>query len=368
MKMIIQAAKAVVGNELIENFWIETHNGVITKAEQGINQKATSKTENVLIPGFIDIHCHGAAGFYFSDQNESNIKKVITAHNSRGTTGLMASLVTEPLDELKKQILRLLPFYLDGSIIGIHLEGPYLSHAKCGAHDPNLLRVPNIEELVELIDIGGESIKMVTIAPELPGAIETIKYLIQKGIKPALGHSDANSDQFQKGFTAGANLITHFTNAMRKERGSGTVYDLILNQENVAIELILDGQHVNYENAKEIIKNMTSQTILITDAMSATGQPDGNYKIGKKDVVVKEAVARLVDGNNLAGSTLTMEQAFKNAVDVCNLNLVEAVHVSSTNAAKALGLLDRGQIKVGMRADLLTYNENNKEISRLDNI
>jgi len=368
MKVIIQAAKAVVGHELIDNFWIETTNGFITKAEQGINGNAEITTSKVLIPGFIDIHCHGAAGFYFSDENESNKRKVITAHNSHGTTGLMASLVTEPLDELQKQILRLLPFYKDGSIIGIHLEGPYLSRAKCGAHEPSLLREPNIEELSQLIDIGEGSIKMVTIAPELPGAIETIKYLIQKGIKPALGHSDANSNQFQECFAAGANLITHFTNAMKKEKGSGTVFDLILNQENVAIELILDGQHVNYEDAKEILKNMSSRTILITDAMSATGQPDGNYKIGKKDVVVKEAVARLVDGNNLAGSTLTMEQAFKNAVDVCNLNLVEAVHVSSTNAAKALGLLDRGQIKVGMRADLLTYNENNKEISKLDKI
>jgi N-acetylglucosamine-6-phosphate deacetylase len=228
--------------------------------------------------------------------------------------------------------------------------------------------MPNIEELSELIDIGGGSIKMVTIAPELSGATETIKYLIQNGIKPALGHSDANVEQFQKGFTAGANLITHFTNAMKKERGSGTVFDLILNQDNVTIELILDGHHVNFENAEEILKKMKSQTILITDAMSATGLQDGNYKIGKKDVVVIGAVARLVDGNNLAGSTLTMEQAFKNAINVCNLNLIEAVHVSSTNAAKALGLFDRGFIKVGMRADLLTYNEINQDISRLDNI
>ena len=363
--MIIQAKKAVVGQNLVHDFWVEITDGIITECAEGINKNADIEINGVLIPGFIDIHCHGGDGFYFSDVDDQNIRQIIEMHQKRGSTSLMASLVTEPIPKLKVQISRLLPFFKDGSIIGIHLEGPYLSHAKCGAHDPALLKTPTIEEIEELIEISEGAIKMITIAPELQNAISVIKLLKSKNIKAAIGHTDASPDQFQVACNAGASLITHFTNGMSKSMGPGTLFHLITENQDYFAELILDGVHVDLDLSAEILEKMKERIILITDAMSAANQSDGQFMIGNKEVVVMNSIARLIAGNNLAGSTLTMDKAFSNAISKCGLNLIDAVAISSSHAAKQFNLNDRGVIQVGKRADLLTYDEVTGEITNL---
>lgn len=366
--MIIQANKAVVGQNLVNDFWVEITDGVITNCAEGTNKSPDYVIKGVLIPGFIDIHCHGGDGFYFSDENVENIRQIIEMHQQRGTTGLMASLVTEPIAKLKSQISRLLPFFKDGSIIGIHLEGPYLSHAKCGAHDPALLKAPTIEEIKELVEISEGALKMITIAPELPGAISVIEYLERNNIKAAIGHTDASPAQFEAARRVGANLITHFTNGMSKSMGPGTLFNLITENQDYFAELILDGVHVEKTLSIEILRNMKERVVLITDAMSAANQSDGQYLIGNQEVIVKESVARLVNGNNLAGSTLTMDKAFSNAIKRCGLSLIDAVAISSSHAAKIFKLNDRGVIQVGKRADLLSYDENTGQITNLSKL
>jgi N-acetylglucosamine-6-phosphate deacetylase len=362
--MIIQANSAVIHNTLIGVVNLEIIDGKI----HAINRDAASNPDRIiegtLIPGFIDIHCHGGAGSYFS--NASKVQDVIKIHNDHGTTGIVASLVSESIEDLKAQIAILVPFYKSGQILGIHLEGPYLSHARCGAHEPTLLINPDMAEIKELLEIGDGAISMITIAPELPGAIEAIKFLSAAGVKVAIGHTDGDFKDAAAGTNAGASIVTHFMNAMSKEKVEGSISSFVLVDERLSVELILDGHHVPFKTATEIIQAVGDRIVLVTDAMAAAGSSDGHYTIGKLGVTVLDSVARLISNNALAGSTLTMDQAFNNAIKNCGVSIPQAVLMSSTNPAKAMGLSDRGSIAVGKRADLLSYNEATGNISTLN--
>ena len=199
-------------------------------------------TQGLRDGGFTDIHCHGGGGFYFSDSKVENIQKAIDAHRATGTANIVASLVTADITAVKEQIKRLIPFYQSGEIAGIHLEGPYLSHRRCGAHKPSLLREPKIEEIKELIEIGEGSVAMFTIAPELPGSLTAISYMAENHVIAAIGHSDGSYEDAVAGIDAGATLVTHFTNAMSKLKdGDHTFATAVLADSRVHLELIVDG-------------------------------------------------------------------------------------------------------------------------------
>ena len=260
--------------------------------------------------GYTDIHCHGGGGYSFSDPNLDNVRKAIATHRAHGTTRLMASLVTEPIEVLIEQIKRLNPLVESGEFMGIHLEGPYLSHAKCGAHDPALLRNPDLAEIQSLIDAGQGNILMVTIAPELPGAIEAIKLMVKNAITVAIGHSAATYEQAVAAIDAGATVATHFYNGMPKfNESEQSITHAVLEDPRVQLELILDRHHLPDEIVKMVIEKAGDRIILITDAMAAAGAPDGDYKIGDLEVVVKDGAARLSSNGSLAGSTLTLDLA-----------------------------------------------------------
>jgi len=355
---------AVVDARLVGETWIEVSENLIRSVNSGVNPAADQIIGGTLIPGFIDIHCHGGAGSYFS--NASRVQDVIKVHREHGTTGIIASLVTESIEDLKVQIAALVPFYKSGQILGIHLEGPYLSHARCGAHEPSLLINPDVAEIKELLEIAKGAIAMITIAPELPGAIEAIKYLSAAGVKVALGHTNGDFKDAAAGTNAGASIVTHFLNAMSKELTEGSISSFVLVDERLSVELILDGHHVPFATASEIIRAIGNRVMLVTDAMAAAGGSDGTYAIGKLEVKVEDSVARLTSNNALAGSTLTMDQAFHNAIKNCGATIPQAVVMSATNPAKALGLHDRGSITVGKRADLLAYDLVTGKISTLN--
>jgi N-acetylglucosamine-6-phosphate deacetylase len=261
--------------------------------------------------GFTDIHCHGGGGYSFSDPNPENIQKVIDTHRAHGTTTQVASLVTEPIEKLKIQIKNLLPFVDSGSLAGIHLEGPYLSPAKCGAHDPRLLRSPKIDEIASLIDVAQGKISMVTIAPELPGAIEAIRFLTDQKVTVAIGHSDATYDQARSAIDAGATVVTHMFNALPAlDHRNANITNAVLSDPNIFFEIILDGVHVNRSAVQILLQIAPGRIILITDAMSAAGGSDGDYTIGELEVQVNAGVATLRSNGSLAGSTLTMDNAY----------------------------------------------------------
>jgi N-acetylglucosamine-6-phosphate deacetylase len=265
---------------------------------------------------YVDLHCHGGAGFYFSDPNPRNIQTAIDFHKSHGSTNLLASLVTETIDNLKVQILRLLPFFHSGAIAGIHLEGPYLANNRCGAHNPTLLKSPTISEVKELIDVGQGAIKMITIAPELDGALDAISYLSANKVIAAIGHSDGTYDDALRAVESGASLVTHFSNGMSKLKdGERTFATALLHETNLPLELILDKHHVSENDISTIMSVASHRIVFVTDAMAAAGQPDGDYTIGNLEVVVENKVARLKSNGALAGSTLTMAEAVSNARD-----------------------------------------------------
>ena len=214
--MIISAATVLIDQELQKEVWLEIEDGVISSINSGTTPEYDFRYEGILIPGFVDIHCHGGGGKYFSSLTDSEITQVIATHRAGGTVAGLASLVTEPIPNLISQIKRLVPFAQRGEIAGIHLEGPYLSHARCGAHDPNLLRTPTITEVQTLLDAGQGFIKMITIAPELDGALDVIEYLAKSGVIAAIGHSQSDATTAQAAIDRGASVVTHFNNAMPK--------------------------------------------------------------------------------------------------------------------------------------------------------
>lgn len=361
--MIIQALGAVVNGSLLSDLWIESSNGVITAVNPGIHSSPEITTDGVLIPGFVDIHCHGGGGHYFSATSPDEISAAINAHKRTGTTTLVASLVSESVDDLKAQIQRLTPFYNRGEIVGIHLEGPYLSHARCGAHEPSLLIDPTLPQLKELIDVGQGSIKMITIAPELKGAQEAISYLSSVGVFAAIGHTEGNFHDAAAATDNGASIVTHFLNAMNKENTPGSIANFVMADPRLTVELIVDGHHQSFEKVQELFEAIGPRIIMVSDAMAAAGNGDGSYTIGALPVEVKDGVARLQSNQKLAGSTLTISQAFTNLISKCGLSVEQAVHATSTQPAHAFGLKDRGSIAVGMRADLLSYNRSSGSVS-----
>ena len=361
--MIIQASGAIIDGSLLGDLWIETSNGVIASINPGTHSRPNSSTDGVLIPGFVDIHCHGGGGHYFSATASDSIATAINAHKKTGTTSLVASLVSESINDLKAQIQRLVPFYTRGEIVGIHLEGPYLSHARCGAHEPSLLIDPTVAQLQELITLGQGAIKMVTIAPELAGAQEAIAFLASVGVVAAIGHTEGNYQDASTATDNGASIVTHFLNAMNKEINEGSIANFVINDSRLAVELIVDGHHLAFERVQELFASIGDRIILVSDAMAAAGNGDGLYTIGALPVEVKDGVARLSSNQKLAGSTLTISQAFFNLINHCGLSLKQAVHASSTQPARVFGLQDRGEIAIGMRADLLSYDSKNQSLT-----
>jgi N-acetylglucosamine-6-phosphate deacetylase len=356
--MIIQAASGVVEGVLRKNFWLEITNNTISHIEDGVSEKADTVIEGILIPGFVDIHCHGGGGAYFSSHDPEDIDRVIEAHKKHGTTSLLASLVSEPIEKLLEQIKRINPYVGSSSIKGIHLEGPYLSHARCGAHNPTLLRTPSVKELQRLLDAGQGNISMITLAPELEGALDAIDFLVEEGVVVALGHTEASAHIALEAIDYGATIITHFTNGMPKlGSDAGTITEVALADDRLSLELILDGTHIKKEDTEEILALASHRSILVTDAISAAGGSDGHYKIGELDVDVTKGVARLTSNKSLAGSTLTMDRAFLKLHKDFKVSIEDAVNSSSALPAGEIGMGNVGEIALGMSADLLELTQ-----------
>lgn len=312
--------------------------------------------DGVLVPGFVDTHCHGAAGADFTSPGPDAVLAVIEFHRRHGSTTVFASTVTTPIDELVAQISRLRPLVEMGEVGGIHLEGPFLAEERKGAHEASLLRDPTIECLERLLEAAAGTIAMVTLAPELAGGVEAVAWLAERGIVAAIGHSDADAASTRAAVDAGAIVATHLFNAMPgvHHRSPGPI-PVLLADERVAVELICDGVHLAPEVvAMAIAAAGPERTILVTDAMSATGQPDGDYRLGALGVRVTDGVARIIqaDGSRgpIAGSTLTMGAAVQFVVGL-GIPIEDVVMMASVTPARVHGLADVGALAPGRRAD-----------------
>src|SRR3954471_1649950 len=332
--------------------------GTRIAAEEAPGADVVDATGHWIVPGFIDIHNHGGGGASFCGPVDDVLKAVDT-HRRHGTTTLVASTVTDDMDFLVKQAGLLSELAEQGEIAGIHFEGPFISPCRKGAHSEELLRDPDPAEVRKLIDAARGQARMVTLATELPGGIDSVRLLAEHGVLAAVGHTDATYEQTVAAIDAGATVATHLFNAMPAlgHRSPGPIAAL-LEDERVTVELINDGTHLHPASLQLAFHHAGADRVaFITDAMDAAGAGDGRYQLGPLEVEVSEGVARLVEGGSIAGSTLTLDRAFKRSVAVDGISVEDTVRALSANPARLLGLDDKvGSLEPGKDADLVVLD------------
>lgn len=308
-----------------------------------------------LTPGFIDLHGHGGGGFAFDDGADS-IRAGLAIHRSRGTTRSVISLVANPLDTLTASLRAVAELCAtDPLVLGSHLEGPYLAVRRRGAHAREFLIAPGPETDAELLEAAGGTLRQITIAPELPGAIEAIDRYVSTGTVVAIGHTEVDYDTARRAFAHGARLLTHAFNAMPPilHRDPGPLV-AAFDDDDVSIELVADGIHVHPGVLEMTFRAAPDRIALVTDAMAAAGSADGAYALGSLNVVVKDGRAVLNGTDTLAGSTLTQDVALRTAVTRADIAPVEAIAALTLTPARVLGLDDRlGRLAAGYAADLV---------------
>ncbi|NUT30079.1 MAG: N-acetylglucosamine-6-phosphate deacetylase [Streptomyces sp.] len=316
-------------------------------------------TGHWLLPGFVDIHNHGGGGASFTSGSPDDVVTGIHTHRLHGTTTLVASTVTGDMDFLTHRAGLLSELAEQGDIAGIHFEGPFISPCRKGAHSEQLLRDPDPADVRKLIDAARGHATMVTLATELPGGIDSVRLLADHGVIAAIGHTDATYEQTVEAIEAGATVATHLFNAMPPlgHREPGPIAAL-LQDERITVELINDGTHLHPAALQLAFRHAGADRVaFITDAMDAAGFGDGRYMLGPLEVEVADGVARLVEGGSIAGSTLTLDRAFKRAVTIDRLPVEDAVAALSANPARLLGRYDRiGSLEPGKDADLLVLD------------
>lgn len=327
-----------------------------------------------LTPGYLDIHAHGGWGVAFDDGAEA-ISIARTCHMTHGTTRQILSLITNPLDVMARNI-RVVREAMDTrpDILGSHLEGPFLALARKGAHNPDCLCDPVQESVRILLNAADGSMRQITIAPERAHGVEAIRMLRASGVVPAIGHCDADYAMACKAINAGAGLMTHMFNAMNglHHREPGPI-PAVVEDRRVTIELIADGFHVQDPMLRLAFELAPHRIALVTDAMAATGCPDGHYKLGALDVNVVDGHARLVSNNAIAGSTLVLEEAVAHAINRLGISPQDAVEAATLTPAKAFGFhmpnpitkAPLGLVAPGFAADLLLSDPQTWQVERV---
>jgi N-acetylglucosamine-6-phosphate deacetylase len=307
-----------------------------------------------LTPGFIDLHAHGGGGHSFADGVDA-MQAALATHRSHGTTRSVLSFVSGPLDGLATSLRQVAELRAaDPLVLGAHAEGPYLSPVRCGAHDPSALRHPSAAEVDDLLDAAAGSLQQMTIAPELPGALDIVERLVESGVCVAVGHTDADYERTRAAFDAGATIATHVFNAMAPihHRRPGPAVAAI-DAGGVTLEVINDGRHLADAVVRLVFGAAAGRVALVTDAMDAAGGPDGEYLLGSQAVSVHDRTAVLRGTDTLAGSTITLDEALRRALAI-GISEVDAVTAVTRTPARALGLDDRlGRIAPGYAGDFV---------------
>jgi len=371
---IITNVSIVLTNCIIEQSWVEVEDGLIKQigAEHSTvpdsiiekNAKVIDGKGGYLLAGFIDVHVHGGANEDFMDATQASLDKITKMHMEHGTTTILATTVTgshEQLDHVIREVAaynsKPMPY---AQLIGVHLEGPFVNPKWKGAQNEAYMIEPQLNWLETWQKQYPNQIKMQTLAPEVNGGYAYIEALTKHGIVAACGHTDATYAQIEEAVAHGLKHAVHTYNAMKglHHREPGTL-GAVMSIPKIMAEVIADGKHVHPVAIKLLLKAKGVEgVLLVTDAMSAAGMPDGNYMLGELEVIVENSTARLAKDGSLAGSTLTMIEGYRYLVKEVGLTLSEASQLASLNPAKVLGLEhSHGSIATGKRADLIIANQ-----------
>ena len=344
--MIIKNLRIVTLDKVLENGYIKIEDGIISEIGTDCEElDAIDGMGKIAMPGFIDIHTHGSCGIDFMDAKEEDYSKIANAFYEEGITSFLATTLTSDLESMKrvcetvKNVKEEVP-----SLLGIHLEGPYINKIYKGAQNESFIREPKIFEIVELIEVSNANIRLITLAPEIVGSLEFIKFASENEITVSAGHSNATFLDIEKAIEAGLTNITHTHNAMSKHdhKNPGIVTAAFYFDE-LYTECICDGIHVHPDTLKTFYKIVgPDRFMIVTDALLGKHSDVDKFKLFNLDCTYKNGAFYLVEAGNLAGSALYMNQGLKNVRKYCNASLIDLAKISSYNQAKSLHLNDRG--------------------------
>lgn len=356
----IEHPVVLIEDSLISEIQPRTHYAIPARA------RTIDFGDAIFAPGFVDIHIHGAGGHDVMRPPEEGLPAMERVLARHGVTSYFPTTVTAPMDITLAALERLADVIEQAAAnsgegraqpVGIHLEGPFLSHARRGVHPAENLVSPSIAVFDQLWQAARGRVKLITIAPEVDGALEVIREAVKRGVTVSIGHSDATLEQARAGVAAGARHATHTFNAMRplSHRDPG-ILGLVLTDDQLTADIILDGIHVEPEVAKLFLKMKgPERAVLISDALSATGMPEGHYRLGAFDIEVKDG--KCVAGDTLAGSILTLDRAVRNTMQFGSFEPQQAIRAASLNPASATGISgQRGKLAVGCRADIVVLD------------
>jgi len=374
MKILVKNTNVITPYRIIYGGSVAVQDGKIigiysnSDLEESTYQQVIDGQGKYLSAGFMDIHNHGNFGHDVMEGTIETLDSMSKFHLKNGVLGYLPTTMTASYEDTINAIKNAAKYMKNNNtadednpkacVLGLHLEGPYFSMGKKGAQPGKFIKNPCLKEIESFIDASENNVKLVAIAPELPGAIEAISYLKSREITVSAGHSNATYDETMLGIENGVTEATHLYNGMREfsHREPGII-GAALTDERVACEMICDGIHLKPAAMKIAVKMKgRDKIILISDAMMAAGLKDGIYTLGVQKVFVKDGAARLAEGN-LAGSTLTLNKAVYNMVHLVGVKLEDAVRMASLNPARAIGLdKTKGSIEIGKDADLIIFN------------
>jgi N-acetylglucosamine-6-phosphate deacetylase len=361
---IINNGKLVGEEKLIPNRSLVISNGKIISLELHDSPAAIESINAaglIIAPGLIDLHVHGGVGADVLDCDPGSLQRIADYHGKHGTTAMLATIApsrTERMALALETAAKSNTSDTGSNIIGANLEGPFLNRSHNGALGIPFLREPDEKEMIELLAAGQGKVRIVSLAPELKGCLKVVEMLSSCGVIPSLGHSGATFNETINAARAGLKHITHIFNAMSSmhHREPGPAGAAFISHE-LSVEVIADGIHVHPAMLNLLYRIKGDRLVLVSDAIAAAGLPDGDYRFGGQEIVVKGSRAE-IPGGRLAGSTITILDAVKNIIKFAGLELTQAVRLASTNPASVLGLQKKGRIAPGFDADLVLLDAN----------
>jgi len=372
----LAAARVATPTELLQPGFVVVSRGLVEQVGAGLPPEGLPVADlgdRLVAPGFVDQHVHGGGGAQVNcpteQEVEASVRRLARFHAGHGTTSLLATTVSDTPAALRAAVRGVAAVVAGGAqparaqdlganVLGSNLEGPWISRSKAGAQFPGAIRPPSVDELEDLLAQSDGTLRMLTVAPEVAGALEVVKAARSQGVVASVGHTDADYDQARDAFDAGASNVTHLFNAMGPihHRRPGPVV-AALEDERVWLEVIADGVHVHPALISLVSTVAPSRLILVTDAIGATGNPAGQYRLGPLDVVVQGNRAVLADHpETVAGSVLTMDRALAFSVQAAGVPLLDALQAASLRPATVLGATAKGRLQRGADADMVVLD------------